>query len=121
MDLVTGILVEALASFGGKEEILAMTRHPRADTQLGSPIARCDVDMIHAVFEQDIQHAIRLCLGGTAERRRPKKRHRAQVSGAAKRSFLNHRCSFSVRTGVRGCLLGHAIPPLPCGAEEPWL
>src|SRR5919199_1239372 len=90
MDLITCILVEALAGLGGEEEILAVTRHPGADTQFGVPIAGCGIDMIDAVFEENVQHAIRLWLRCAAECRRTKERDRAQVSGASKRSFLNH-------------------------------
>src|SRR5205807_3893291 len=90
LDLVTRVLVEALAGLGGEEEILAMARHPWADTQLSVPIAGGDVDMIDAIFEEDVEHTIRLCLGGAAECRRTKERDCAQMSGASKRSFLNH-------------------------------
>src|SRR6266567_3311719 len=90
MDLVTGVLVESLACFGGEEEILAVARHPGSDTQFGVPVAGRGVDMIDAVCQEDVQHTIRLCLGRAAECRRTKERDRAQVSGASKRSFLNH-------------------------------
>src|SRR5215471_2274669 len=90
MDLVTRVLVEALAGLGGEEEILAMPRHPWADTQFSISIAGRDVNMIDAVFEEDVEHTVCLCLGSATERRRPKERDCAQVSGASKRSFLNH-------------------------------
>src|SRR5262249_30606259 len=105
MDLVTGILVKALPGLGGEEEILAMARHPGSNPQFGIPIACRNVDMIDAVFEEDVQDAIRLGLGGTAERCRTEERHRAHVCSASKRSFLNHRCSFPVRAGARSALL----------------
>src|SRR5215471_19214826 len=46
--------------------------------------------MIDAIFEEDVEHTVRLGLRGTAERRRPKKCDCAHMSGASKRSFLNH-------------------------------
>src|SRR5262245_54819489 len=103
MDLVTRVLVEALASLGGEEEILAVPCHPRANTQFRVAIAGRDVNMIDAVFEQDVQHAIRLCLGGAAEGRRTKERDRAQVASTSKRSFLNH-----------GGLLSWVVHSRPC-------
>ena len=69
MNLVTRVLVEALPGLGSEEEILAMPRHPWANTQFGVPIAGRDVDMIDAIFEEEVEHTIRLCLGSTAERR----------------------------------------------------
>src|SRR6266446_699866 len=90
MDLVTGVLIESLAGFGGEEEILAVARHPGSDTQFGVPVAGRGVDMIDAVCEEDVEHTVRLGLGGAAECRRPKERDRAHMSGASKRSFLNH-------------------------------
>src|SRR5262249_42069269 len=90
MNLVTRVLVEALPGLGGEEEMPAMPRHPWANTQFSVPIAGRDVDMIDAVFEEDVEHTVRLCLSGAAERRRAKERDGTQVSGASKRSFLNH-------------------------------
>src|SRR5262245_21404652 len=91
MDLVTGILVEALPCLGGEEEILAMARHPGSDTQFGVAIARRGVAMIQTVLEQDVQHAIGFCLCCPAERRSAKERHRAHVSRASKGAFFNHK------------------------------
>src|SRR5262249_53610872 len=90
MNPVTRVLVEALAGLGSEEEILAMLCHPWANAQFGVPIAGRNVDMIDAIFEEDVEHTVRLCLGGAAERRRPKERDCAHMSGASKRSFLNH-------------------------------
>src|SRR5215471_11453459 len=109
MDLVTGVLVESLPGFGGKEEILAVARHPGTDTQFGVPIAGRSVDMIDTVGEQDVQHAIRLGLGRAAECRRTKERDCAQVSSASKRSFLNHEVLLACARCVRGSPRGHAI------------
>src|SRR4051794_37118426 len=105
MDLVPGILVEALPGLCGQEEILAVMCHPGGKAQFSVPIARRDVDMIDAVFEEDVQYAIRLRLGGAAQRCRTKECHRAHVSSASKRTFLNHRGPFPVRAGARGALL----------------
>src|SRR5262245_26579432 len=90
MDLVTRVLVEALPSLGSEEEILAVPCHPWANTQFSVPIAGRDVDMIDAVFEEDVEHAVCLGLRGTAERRRAKECDCAHMSSASKRSFLNH-------------------------------
>src|SRR4029453_2623338 len=73
-----------------QEEILTMPCHPWANTQFSIPIAGRNIDMIDAVFEEDVKHTVCLCLGGAAERRRTKERDCAQVSSASKRSFLNH-------------------------------
>src|SRR4029450_11557988 len=90
MDLLTRVLVEALTSLGSQEEILTMPCHPWANTQFSIPIAGRNIDMIAAVCQAGVQHTIRLCLGGAAERRCPKERDCAQLSSASKRSFLNH-------------------------------
>src|SRR5262249_38326910 len=90
MDLVTRVLVKALAGLGSEEEILAVLGHPWANTQFSVPIAGRDVDMIDAVFEEDVEHTVRLGLRGTAERRRAKECDCTHMSGASKRSFLNH-------------------------------
>src|SRR5262245_57250837 len=52
--------------------------------------------MIDAVFEQEVEHSIRLSLGGAAERRCPKERHCTHVACASKWAFLNHAGSFPV-------------------------
>src|SRR5215831_12883944 len=91
MDLVTRVLVEPLPGLGREEEILAMARHPGSDTQFGVPIARRGVDMIHAVFEQDVQDAICFCLRCPTERRSAKERHRTHMSRASKGAFFNHK------------------------------
>src|SRR5688572_4651380 len=90
MDLLTRVLVEALPGFSREEEILPMPCHPWANTHFSIPIASRDIDMINAVFEKKIKRTIRLGLGGATERRCAKERDRTQVSGASKRSFLNH-------------------------------
>src|SRR5262249_54869615 len=100
MDLVTRVLVEALPGLGGEEEILAVLCHPWANTQLSVPIAGRDVNMIDAVFEEDVKHTIRLCLSGAAERRRAKECNCTHMSGASKRSFLNHGVSFPIHARV---------------------
>ena len=81
MDLLTRVLVEAFPGLGSEKEVLTMLCHPWANTRFSVPIAGRDIDMINTVFEEDVEHTIRLCLGGATERRCPKERDCAQVSG----------------------------------------
>ena len=83
------LFIKPLTSLVAKNK-LAMTRHPGTDTQFGVPVAGRRVDMVDAVFEEDIEHAIGFGLGGAAEGRRPKEGNRAQVSRTSKGSFGNH-------------------------------
>src|SRR5262245_42497993 len=91
MDLVARVLVEPLAGLGGKEKILAMPRHPGSNTQFGVAIAGSGINMIDAVCEQDVQHAIRFCLRGSTERRSAKECHCTHMACTAKGAFFNHK------------------------------
>lgn len=49
-------LVGPIASLGRQEKVSAMLAHPKADSQFRIAIGGCGVDMINAVFEQELKY-----------------------------------------------------------------
>src|ERR1700722_465366 len=68
METVARALISAVASLAGEEKSLAMLAHPRPDSQFRLAVRRRRIDMIDAVFEQHLEHAVSLFLLHPAER-----------------------------------------------------
>ena len=87
LNFVASRLVVALSGFRSQKELRAVFAHPWPDEQFRVTVSRRGIDVIHAVFQQDLQRGVRLRLrcaiheGGTA-----KQSNSALVAGAAERS-----------------------------------
>jgi hypothetical protein len=68
-DLLTGGAVGPLAGLGGQEELALVALQPGGDPQLGVAVAGRDVDVVDAVLNQQLQRAVGILLGDTAQRR----------------------------------------------------
>jgi hypothetical protein len=88
VDFLTRLGVGALARLRRQKEVLAVTRHPRPDAQFSIAVGGRRVDMIDAIFEQQIERAVGLGLGHGAERGGAKERDGAHVAGAPKGTLL---------------------------------
>ena len=75
---------------GREEEVLPVTRHPRADEELGVPVPRGGVDVVDAVAQQHVERAIRVRLAGLGQRGRAEERHRALVTRPSGWPLLDH-------------------------------
>src|SRR5580704_1930177 len=62
MKTVASALIRAIAGFSGEKKSLAMLVHPRTDSQFRFAVRRRRIDMIDAIFEQHLEHAVRLVL-----------------------------------------------------------
>src|SRR5579884_75527 len=91
MDRVARRLVGALAGLGCQEEAVALTRHPRSETQLGVAVAGSCIDVVDAVLDHELEGAVGHVLGNARERRRAEDRLRAVVPRAAERLCGDHR------------------------------
>src|SRR5271168_298506 len=68
METIARALVGAVAGFGGEKKPLAMLAHPWADAQFRLAVRRGGVEMIDAVFEEHLEHAVGFVLLHPAER-----------------------------------------------------
>src|ERR1700693_3878345 len=73
-----------------EEEVLPVTRHPRADAELGVSVPRGGVDVVDAVLQQHLERAIRVRLAGLGQRGCAEERHRALVTRPSEWPPLDH-------------------------------
>ena len=90
MQTVASALICAIAGLGGEKELLSMLAHPRTDSQFRFAVRRRRIEMIDAVFEQHLEHAVRLVLLHPTERGRSKNNPRTLMPGFPKRTRLDH-------------------------------
>src|SRR5271170_6856615 len=90
MNTVARALISAVAGFGGEKKTLTMFAHPRTDAQFRLAVRRRGVDMIDAVFEQHLEHAIGLVLLHPAERGGAEDNARTLMTGFSEWARLDH-------------------------------
>src|SRR5271167_263908 len=90
METVARALIRAVAGFGGEKKPLAMLAHPRADAQLRLAVRGRGVEMIDAVFEEHLEHAVGFVLLHPAERSGSKKNPSTLMPRFSKWTCLNH-------------------------------
>src|SRR5579862_3742708 len=90
METVASALIAAVAGFGREKKSLAMLAHPRTDPQFRFAVRRRRIDMIDAVFEQHLEHAVSLVLLHPAERGGAEKNSCALMSRLPKWTRFNH-------------------------------
>jgi hypothetical protein len=89
-DLVPRLPVAALAGLGREEEISSVTIHPRSNPKLGIAVGGCRVDVVDAVLEQEVEHAIGGALVDLAECCAAEDHRRAAMAGPSEGAFLDH-------------------------------
>ena len=90
-DLRGRLAAAALPGFGGQEEIPAVLFHPRADPQFGVAVRCGDVDVVHAVPEQNLEGRIRVgAPADSGKRRRAEHGPRGRMACFPERYFFNH-------------------------------
>ena len=85
----TGLV--ALTGLRGEEEVLAASRQPGGQAELGIPIGGGDVEVVDAVRVEDGQEAIGLLLGRPAQGGRTEDHNAALVPRPAEPASLDHR------------------------------
>src|SRR5271154_1887801 len=90
METVARALIGAVAGFGGEKKPLAMLAHPRADAQFRLAIRRGGVEMIDAVFEEHLEHAVGFVLLHPTESSGSKKNPSTLMPRFPKWTCLNH-------------------------------
>ena len=83
-------LVRPISSLGRQEEVPAMLAHPRTDSQFRIAIGGRGVDMVDAVFEQEVEYWISLILFHAPKRCGTKNDACALMAGPSERMFRNH-------------------------------
>ena len=63
MNLPFGIVVGPEAGLGGQKKSVWIFSQPRGNAQLGIPIAGCEVEMVNAISQQDLEGLVRFILG----------------------------------------------------------
>src|SRR5438105_4723536 len=89
-NLLAGALLIASVALGGEKETARLALQPGRDPQLRFAIARCGVDVVDAVAEEDLEGLIRDLLRDPTQRRRTENDPRALVPGAPEQSLWDH-------------------------------